>query len=97
MRPMNAKTRKVEHLVAKFSNEHRVQRGLERLDTDWVLTSPARKHSRDTARRAYCHRDSGHPGRGVTQLTGKEAASVIGFGNGRTRAAGGFVGREPGV
>lgn len=47
---MNSKARQVEHLVAKFANERRASRGLDRLDSDRALTSAAREHSRWMAR-----------------------------------------------
>lgn len=58
MRPMNSKAREVEHLVAKFANERRLQRGLDRLDSDRALTAAAREHSRDMARRWYFDHES---------------------------------------
>lgn len=63
---MNAKARKVEHLVAKFANERRADRGLDRLDSDRALTSAAREHSRWMAKTGnYRHfRDSGDGVRG---------------------------------
>lgn len=47
------KSRKTEHLIKKFVNERRVDRGLDRLDSDRALDASAHEHARDMARRGY--------------------------------------------
>lgn len=47
------KSRKTEHLIKKFVNERRVDRGLDRLDSDRALDASAHEHARDMARRGF--------------------------------------------
>lgn len=47
------KSRKTEHLIKKFVNTRRVDRGLDRLDSDRALDASAHEHARDMARRGY--------------------------------------------
>lgn len=65
---MNGKAKRVEYLVMKFINERRVERGLDRLDTDNALRSAAREHSRDMARRGYVAHQSEHYGGPVDRV-----------------------------